>query len=90
MSIDDPPTMREDPETGNIILKTPYNKQFVTDFKAVVPYAARAMEDGRGWMPDDLHWVFDSEYREQVAALVDIYFGGDFRIDKLNSRRRHV
>jgi len=54
--------------TTDIWAKTPYNKDFVTSLKEVIP------KEHRRWDPEEKVWAISYIYEDQLFALCSTYF----------------
>jgi hypothetical protein len=76
---DDP---RMEIQGNSIVLHSPYNRDFVNDFKEDVPYTARR------WNPADKVWTFAPQYGAQVRDLILFHYGVNVAVPTMRAQSR--
>lgn len=54
---------------GSLVMTAPYDRAFVDEFKAKIPYTARR------WDPASKKWLVDPSQGDEVARLLYVFFG---------------
>ena len=57
-----------DSNSGDVKLRTPYNKTFIDELKNIIPY------QNRRWVADEKLWSVDIHFMEKALALCEKYF----------------
>jgi hypothetical protein len=76
---DDP---RMEIQGNSIVLHSPYNRDFVNDFKEDVPYTARR------WNPTDKVWTFAPQYGARVRDLILFHYGVNVAVPATHAQSR--
>lgn len=70
------PSFRDGDNRRGLVIDTPYNADFVEQFKAQIPSRDRA------WDPDEQQWWCAVEWSEMAAKLVAYHYGAHEIVDE--------